>query len=99
MSDIHPTAAQTPRSAHVPENTSTGIAGIQFRAILTETSNPYLAERLPLTGYVRIVEFDVDGCVQPHGALFMPDAEDGGMTSFVRVADARFEFSTRSVVR
>ena len=85
----------TPRPARVPEGTNVGITGIQFRAVLVETSNPYLADRLPVAGYVRIVETDVDGGVQPSGALFMPDVPEGEQTSFVHVADARFEFSTR----
>jgi len=87
----------TPRPARVPEGTLRGTPPCQiiFRAILTATSNPYLADRLPLTGYVSIHEFDVDGGVQPHGATFMPDPEEGGHTSFVVVEDARFEFTTR----
>lgn len=85
------------RPALVPENATVGIpkASIIFRAMLLETSNKYLADRLPLRGYVQIVETDVHGGVQPSGALFMPDAEPGQHTSFVRAPNARFEFSTR----
>lgn len=88
----------SPEALH-PEGMATGIAGVTFRAVLIETSNPYLADRLPVAGYVKVVEFDVHGGVQPSGALFMPDPEPGQHTSFVHVADARFEFGTRPVVR
>ena len=87
----------TTRPDPMPEGVTTGISGVTFRAVLTATSNEYLAPRLPLTGYVKIVEFDNRGGVQPSGALFMPDREDGGFTSFVHVPDARFEFGTRPV--
>jgi len=90
----HADSHHTPKS----EGLTTGISGVTFRAVLTETSNPYLADRLPVAGYVKIVEFDVDGGVMPSGALFMPDSPEGQRASFVRVADARFEFGTRPIV-
>lgn len=86
------------RNRPKPEGMATGIAHVVFRAMLTETSNPYLADRLPLAGYVKIIEFDIHGGVQPSGALFMPDPEPGKYTSFVEVKDARFEFGTRPVI-
>lgn len=82
-----------------PERTLTGTppATVRFRAVLTATSNPYLVDRLPVAGYVDIHEFDVHGGVQPHGAMFAPDSEDGTPAPFVVVEDARFEFGTRPV--
>jgi len=89
----------TNRPALVPERASIGIVGMTFRAVLTATTNPYLADRLPLTGYVSIHETDIFGGVQPNGVTFMPDAPEGEHTSFVAVPDARFEFGTRPVER
>lgn len=54
-----------------------GIPGatVSFRATLTATSNRYLADRLPLDGFVRIGERTVDG--QCSTLLFMPIESDG----------------------
>ena len=79
----------------VPEGVSTGTSGVTFRATLTRTSNPYLAHRVPLTGYIRIHEFSTTGEIQPNGVTFMPDAKDGTHTSFVSVKDATFVIGTR----
>lgn len=88
----------TTAPAILPENATIGTpkASIIFRATLVETSNEHLVLRLPLNGYVQIVETDRSGGVQPHGAVFMPDPEPGGHTSFVEVGPgSRFEFGTR----
>jgi hypothetical protein len=63
-----------------------------FRAILTGTTNEYLAARVPVSGYVQIIEINRLGAVS--SALFMPDVPEGELTSFVRVPDARFQFGT-----
>lgn len=65
----------------------------RFRVLLTKTSNPYLMERLPMTGTIHIQEFDIHGC--PMRALFMPDPEPNGNTAFVGAPDAVFEIRTR----
>jgi hypothetical protein len=74
---------------------ATGIPGatVAFRATLVGTSNPYLADRLPLGGLVRIHERDVYG--RPMMLTFLPDPVDpAGPTSWVSVADAELAFGT-----
>lgn len=85
----------TTHTAPTVPDFATGIpaATVAFRATLTATSNPYLSDRLPLGGLVRIGERDVRGnCTRVE---FLPDPEQGRSTSFVAVPDARFEFSSR----
>ena len=66
---------------------------VAFRATLTATSNKYLADHLPVEGFVQIGERDVHGnCTR---VLFMPDCPPGERTSFVSVPDAKFEFTSR----
>lgn len=82
------------RHPHVPED-ATGIpaAGVSFRATLTATSNTYLADRLPLDGFIRIHERATTGECQ--FVTFMPDPEEGHHTSFVEVPHAEFSVRTR----
>jgi hypothetical protein len=80
----------------VPENVSKGTSGVTFRATLTDTSNEYLYDLLPLTGYVRIHEFDIHGYPQPGKVTFCPDRPDGAASPFVEVRNAQFTFGTRS---
>lgn len=80
--------------AVVPENaTGTPKASVPFRATLTHTGNKYLVDRLPVEGYVDIVERDNRGRVSR--VVFMPDVAPGEHTSYVSVPSARFEFSAR----
>lgn len=72
---------------------ATGIPGatVAFRATLTATTNPYLVNRLPLDGLVKIHERTVDGeCMF---LTFMP--LDRGISTFVQVDGAEFTFGTR----
>lgn len=78
-----------------PQSVGIPTTSVPFRAVLTATSNPYLTDRLPLTGYVKVLERDIYGGVQPGGLLFMPDPEPGKRTSYVEVRDAVVEFRTR----
>lgn len=64
-----------------------------FRATLTETTNPYLRDRLPLQGYVKVISRDIYGNVLH--TRFMPDPKTlDGLTSFVVVPNARYEFGS-----
>jgi hypothetical protein len=66
---------------------------VSFRATLTATSNPYLADRLPCDGLVRIGERDVHGrCTR---VTFMPLDAVARRSSFVAVPDAEFHFNSR----
>lgn len=67
-------------------------ATVMFRATLTATTNQYLADKLPVTGLVKIGERDIHGnCIR---LLFRPDAEDGSVSTFVMVPNAVFEFAS-----
>lgn len=71
-----------------------GIPGarVAFRAVLTATSNEYLADRLPCEGLVEIGERDVSGhCTR---VQFMP-LDGDRPASFVAAPDAQFIFGSR----
>lgn len=56
---------------------------------LTATSNPYLAPRLPLEGYLKVGEVDLDGRVR--WATFVAvDADGGPVGTRVEIRDAAF---------
>ena len=81
--------------AGVPQE-AVGIPGatVAFRATLTETTNKYLRDRLPVEGFVRIHERANTGECQ--FVTFLPDAEPGQNTSWVLVPKAEFTVRTRN---
>lgn len=61
---------------------------------LTATSNPYLADRLPARGLLRVFEMRTDGYAQPRKVTFQQVADDGTpIGSTVAADDAEFTYS------
>lgn len=61
---------------------------------LTATSNPYLADKLPLRGELRILEMRTDGYAMRHSVSFLQKDENGNpVGGWVRVSDAEFTYT------
>lgn len=77
-----------------PERTrpdgGTGIQGASLAVTLTSTSNPYLAEELPVDGVLILHEINLNGFISI--ATFRRRAEDGSLGPSVTVSDAEFEY-------
>lgn len=69
----------------------------RIMATLTKTSNPYLADRLPLVGEITVHETDTRSRPMPSKVTFrIADASKlGGLGASVHVDDAEWHVSTR----
>lgn len=66
----------------------------KIRVTLTATSNTYLADRLPLTGELEVFEMNLVGHVQPGGAVFREELEDGRLAAPVEVRDIAYTYTS-----
>lgn len=61
---------------------------------LTATSNPYLADKLPLRGELTVLEMRTDGYAMRRSVSFLQKDEDGNAVGGrVMVDDAEFSYS------
>lgn len=67
----------------------------KIRVVLTATSNPYLAGRLPLAGELEVFETTVDHFVMPNGAVFRVAKPDGTLGAPVEVRDIAYLYDNR----
>lgn len=64
----------------------------KVRITLTATSNPTLADRLPVDGELEVFEMNSDGHVQPHSTVFRAAEPDGTLAAPVEVRDIAYTY-------
>lgn len=68
----------------------------RLRVVLTATSNPYLAPRLPLAGELEVFETSVNHVILPSAATFREARPDGTLGSPAQVRDIEFVYANRA---
>jgi hypothetical protein len=70
----------------------------KIRVVLTATSNPFLAPRLPLAGELEVYETSITHHVMPNAAVFREARPGGALGGPASVTDIAYVYDQRSVV-
>lgn len=68
----------------------------KLRVVLTATSNPFLAPRLPLAGELEVFETSVDNVILPNATIFRAARPDGTLGGPAQVRDIAFVYANRA---